>query len=387
MFAARVPESVSAPGCTPEAPLWALVADASLVDADGRADLAARLEPLATDAGWLLLVTCHRIEAYGWGEADAPELDGLPLLSGRGAARHLFRVAAGLESAVVGEDQILSQLRSAARSLLDDRRAGAELRRLAQIALGVGRGSRRSGHPGERGLADRALTRLRERGPVQRVLVAGSGPVGRATAFAARRRGLEAIVATRSPRRLPGDIEAIDLAAAAALAPSVDGIVVALAGRWEALASVDPAALPPIVDLSAPTAIPAAVRSRHRDLLLIDDLFPNPGDPAPIADADRTFARRAAQEVARAEARFAAWLAARPSSPTAQRLVERARGRRDARVERALRRLPELDEHGREVVRQLAAQLTADILHEPLAALGGDVDGSAAEAARDLFDL
>ena len=387
MLAARVPEPVPAPGPTPEAPLWALVADAGLVDADQRALLASRLEPRATAAGWLLLVTCHRVEAYGWGEVVAPELDGLPLLSGRGASRHLFRVAAGLESAVVGEDQILSQLRTAARSLIDDPRAGAELRRLAQLALRVGRGSRRTAHPGERGLADRALTRLQARTPIHRVLIVGAGPVGRATAFAARRRGIEAVVATRSPRRLPGDLEAVDLDAAAKLASSVDAIVVALAGRWDALASVDPADLPPIVDLSAPTAIPAGVRAIHRDLVLIDDLFPGPTDPSPIADADRTFARHAAHEVARAEARFAAWLAARPSSRTSRQLVERARHRRDARVDRALRRLPDLDEHGREVVRQLAAQLTADLLHEPLAALGQDADGAAAEAARQLFDL
>lgn len=387
MFAPRVPGSLPAAGSMPEAPLWALVADASRLDADERARLATRLEPIATDAGWLLLVTCHRVEAYGWGEAVAPELDGLPLLSGRGAARHLFRVAAGLESAVVGEDQILSQLRAAARALIADPRAGAELRRLAQVALGVGRGSRRTGHPHERGLAERALTRLQARTPVRRILIAGAGPVGRATAFAARRREMEVVVATRSPRRLPGDLEAVDLAAAAALVPTVDGIVVALGGRWDALASVDPVAIPPIVDLSAPTAIPAGIRAVHADLVLIDDLFPSPTDPAPIADADRTFARRAAQEVARAEALYAAWLAARPSSPTARRLVERSRRRRDARVDRALRRLPDLDEHGREVVRQLAAQLTADLLHEPLAALGRDTDGEAAEAARDLFDL
>jgi glutamyl-tRNA reductase len=364
-------------------PLWALVADASQLDAEGRARLADRLEPLAAASGWLLLVTCHRVEAYGWGSPAPSPDDTTVLLQGRDASRHLLRVATGLESAVLGEDQILSQLRSAARTLVADPRGQPEIGRLAQVALRAGRRSRQAGQPSERGLADRAVSRLRALQPLRRLLVVGAGPVGRAATFTARRWGIDVIVATRRPRRLHDGLLAVDLERAAELAPGVDAVIVALAGPWEPLRHVDEP-LPPIVDLSSPPAIPASIRARHPGIVLIDDLFPG---PAPLDLPERPFIRRAQQEVATTTADFEAWVAARPASPIAQRLVERAARRREARLERALRRLPDLDPRARAIVRQLTTQLTADLLHEPLAALNRDTDGTASEAIRDLFDL
>ena len=62
----------------------------------------------------MMLETCHRVELYGLGEPPAPAgPEEVRLLRGEVAAGHLFRVACGLESAVVGEDEVLHQVREA----------------------------------------------------------------------------------------------------------------------------------------------------------------------------------------------------------------------------------------------------------------------------------
>ncbi len=206
--------------------------------------------------------------------------------------------------------------------------------------------------------------------------------MGTAVALAASRRGAAVVVATRSPRRLPTGLVAIDLAEGAQVASTMDGIVVALDGEWDDLRFID-GPLPPIVDLSSPPAVPTVVRSRTT-FVDIDDLFQASWRPLP---GDAAFVARAEAEVDRAEAAFLRWVSARPSAPTARRLGEHGRRRANARSEAALRRLPGLTERERIIVRQLAGQVAADLLHQPLSRLGTDTTGSAREAARTLFDL
>ncbi len=372
----------------PEPGFWALVADAGRVDAERRAELALAFEALRSRGPLFRLATCHRVEIYGRGApVEGPWLEeaaGPRLLVGRDAVRHLLRVAAGLESAVIGEDQILSQLRGAARSMRAFGDLDPVLDRLVQAALGVGRRVRRGPRRRERGLADRALGWLEGRlgRPTGvRILVVGAGPMGAAAARAAEQRGARVTLATRSPRSSIDGTAPIDLAAAADLAPRVDGIVVALAGPWLALERARPDELPPIVDLSSPGAVPGSTRAAlGRGFIGIDALYER---RAP----DAAFEQRAAAEISMAERDFLTWLAARPSAASAQRLVERTARRRERRVERTLRRLPDLDQRSRMLVRQLAAQVEADLLHEPLARLRADADGSARAAALELFDL
>jgi glutamyl-tRNA reductase len=383
--------------------LWALTADAQSVDAGRRDILAGRLRAAPGTVG-LLVETCHRVELYGSGRPPLDVLEaasgGARLLEGRDTVRHLLRVAAGLESAVVGEDQVLAQLRRASDGLRAGRRRTGDggqadrqgavatdptLGRLVQVGLGVGRRVRRAQRPRERGLATRALAWLAPHvggWDGARLLVAGAGDMGMAVALAAAHRGATVVVATRSPRRLPTGLRAVDLAEGARLAATVDGIVVALGGEWVELGATD-GALPPIADLSSPHAVPAAVRSRAT-LIDIDGLFERGRRSRP---GDAAFMARAEAEVDGAEAAFLRWAAARPSAPVARRLGDHARRRADARAEAALRRLPNLTERERTIVRQLAGQVAAELLHEPLSRLGNDDTGTAREAARTLFDL
>lgn len=384
--AGRRPDPLAPPD--PALGFWALVADAGRVDAERRAELALTFESLPSTGPLLRLVTCHRVEIHGRGApvegAWLEDAAGPRLLVGRDAVRHLLRVAAGLESAVVGEDQILSQLRVAARSMRGSGDPDPALDRLVQVALGVGRRVRRGPRRREHGLADRSLGWLEGRLgrlPGLRILVVGAGAMGMAAARSAERRGAHVTLATRSPRAAIDGTALIDLAAAADLAPRVDGIVVALAGPWEALGRARPDALPPIVDLSSPGALPGPTRAAlGPGFIGIDALYER-------RPPDAAFEQRAAAEISAAERAFLTWLAARPSAASALRLVERTAQRRERRVERTLRRLPELDVRSRELVRQLAAQVAADLLHEPLARLRADADGSARAAALELFDL
>jgi glutamyl-tRNA reductase len=110
----------------------------------------------------VLTRTCNRIEAYGWWPAPrASEIDfgreisrawagddgpGAELLrasarlrEGKDAVRHLFRVAAGLESQILGDVHILGQLRRAFRDAVGARSVGSHLHRLFETALRVGK--------------------------------------------------------------------------------------------------------------------------------------------------------------------------------------------------------------------------------------------------------
>jgi glutamyl-tRNA reductase len=346
--------------------LWVRAVTAAETGAEARAEFQVRAERLG--AG-LLLTTCHRVELYGVG--DAPPLAAPIELSGDAAVTRLFRVTAGLDSAVIGEDEILHQVRQAmaAATVLDP-----ALHRLAQDAIATGRQVRSSRRSPKSGLADRAMAWLAERAPLagRPVLVVGAGAMGRALVAAAERASAEVVVASRGT--------GIGLDAAAERAPSVAAVAVALAGPWDALAAAG-GPLPPIADLSSPPAVPAAVRGRLNGTLLgIDQLFrQEPVDAAWLEKAERSVDEGVTAHLE--------WLRGRDGVELMRRLRTRSEERRRARVERLLRRLPALDERQREAIEMLSRQLVNDLLHEPMVALRGDEDGSGRAAARRLFEL
>jgi glutamyl-tRNA reductase len=331
---------------------WALVAQAGDVEVGCRTRLAASLEELTgIHRHWAFLSTCHRVEVYGFGQG--PERPEMWLLEGEDSVRHLFRVAAGLESAVVGETEILGQVRdalAAARAQGTDERVA----RLFETAIAVGRAARAQPIAVQGGLAERAVTWLGARAGLagQPVLVVGTGVMGSALATAAAAAGGVVTMAGRRPERAK-----LDLAGAARCAPDVAAIGVALRGEWVELASVvkDGAArrLPPLADLSAPPA----------------------------------WVERAEAAVNTGVDEYMGWLLGRGSVETLVALRERGEARRQARVARLLRRLPDLNERERELVETMSRQLVTDLLHEPMRTLRADPDGSYGEAARRLFEL
>jgi glutamyl-tRNA reductase len=400
--------------------LIALVAHARSVSSEDREAFAAAAARIAHDPRAILLRTCHRVELYvvsdGVGEAGdgRTELSLPPLpaggrrLVGRDAARHVFTVAAGLDSVVLGEDQILHQL----RECLSDRHVpGAErcpveigtrapgaiglhpvLERLFQVALHLGRETRswREGPP--RSLADVAIDRiLPVTGPLRdrRLLVVGAGRMARLCALAASRHGARVLVANRSPERAAalahdasGEPVAFGLDAPL---PGTDAILLAIAARWP-LSDPARAALleggQPVVDLSSPPALDPATRAELGGRYTsVDDIARTPQD----AMRGRLRARfeRALDD---AEENLVGWVRARDSVPAIQALSDHAESRRSEELERLFRRAG-FDDRQRDLVEQMSHRLVAGLLHQPLVVLREDGSGEAERAARTLFAL
>jgi glutamyl-tRNA reductase len=401
---------------TAEPGLIALVTHARSVPSEEREAFGDLAASFAGDPRSILIRTCHRVEMYvatgprdgGFGAALPEVPQGGRRLVGLAAARHLFSVAAGLDSVVVGEDQILHQLRE---SLSDRHVPGAAacpvdvgsdapgaagldpvLERLFQLALHLGRETRswREGPP--RSLADVALERMAPvTGPIlgRRVLVVGAGRMARLCALSASRHGARVLVANRSSDRAAalahdanGEVAAYGPDAAL---PECDAVMLAIAGRWplssDARAELI-AGTAPVVDLSSPPAIDADLRvalgARYTS---VDDIA-----RSPHGEMRSRLRARFDRVLDDAEQNLAGWVRARSSVPAIQALAEVAETRRTEELDRLFRRLV-LDDRERELVEQMSHRLVAGLLHQPLVVLREDGTGEAERAARTLFAL
>jgi glutamyl-tRNA reductase len=396
--------------------LVALVAHARSVESDEREAFARASMRVAHDPRAILLRTCHRVELY-YVDSASPDLPALipPHLpvggerrEGLAAARHLLTVAAGLDSVVVGEDQILHQL----RECLGDRHVpGAAqcpvdvgssapgaialdpvIERLFQAALHLGRESRswREGPP--RSLGDSATDVVSASiGPLigKRVLVVGAGRMARLAAQSAARQGARVVVANRSAERAAALAWEVGGEPAVfgddAPLPDVDAVIPAISARWPLSAAAEAALVGgamPVVDLSSPPALEPSLRSAlGARYTSVDDIARSPQDQIP-----QRLRNRLGRAIDEAELQFAAWVQARASVPAIQALSEHAETRRAEELERLFRRL-DLEDHERELVEQMSRRLVAGLLHAPIASLRDDASGELDRAARALFSL
>jgi glutamyl-tRNA reductase len=259
---------------------WVMAVQAGSADAAERAQLAGSVEAqIEGHRDWILLGTCHRVELYGFGvrpELDAP----MRIETGEQAVRHLIRVATGLDSAIVGEDEVLHQVREALAQARAARSVDGRLQRWFETAIAAGRRARAGRTASSGTLAQRAVAWLADRSTLagRSVLVVGAGRMGSSLAHSASQAGAHVAIASRDATRAKRlaqvySGQGLDLAEAAKFAVDSAAIAVALAGVWHQL---QPTAgpLPPIADISAPAAVPEAVKARaNGDFLGIDDLY------------------------------------------------------------------------------------------------------------------
>ena len=289
---------------------WALTASARDVDGMARAGVAEDMRAWIADGGeGVAVITCHRAELYGLGAP--PKLGGeTRLLSGELATIHLLRVACGLESVIVGEDEVLHQVREAMRTATAARRLDGRMHRLFQSAIAAGRQARAGRTESSGNLAHAAVAWLQAKADIagRTVVVGGAGRMGATLAHALANAGAKVVVSSRDVdkasrlARLYG-ARAVSLPVGAELVDGAAAVAVALAGPWSDLQAAASVALPPVADISSPQSVPASVRSRlNGNFLGIDDLYrqtqPLPG--AYIKDAEALVAARAAE--------FTAWL-------------------------------------------------------------------------------
>ena len=374
-----------------------------------------------------VLSTCNRTEVYGVsGEpsdleeriyGELADLSGLshselaPALysvSDEAAAVHLFRVAAGLDSMVPGEAQILGQVREAYEAARETETTGATLHRLFRQALRVGKRVRTETAIGENPasvssaaaeLAERVFEDLEGR----RILLLGAGKTADLTAANLISRGVgEIVVANRSPER------------AEALARRFGGRAVGLDQVEPELAEVDVVVASTSSQgfvLSAAQVERAMKERRGRPVFFIDIAVPRDVDPAvleiegcylyDIDDLERVVAESVAgrrEEAVRAEAivseeadAFRAWQLSLEVVPAISSLRARAESIRREELERAQGRLASLSPSQRRAVEALTSQIVAKLLHQPTVRMKEAAAGAEgilyADAVRHLFGL
>lgn len=196
--------------------------------------------------------------------------DALYEYEGVDAARHLLRVAAGLQSMVVGEAQILGQVKESLAAAEVAHTAGDELRSLFNVAIKVGKRARAET---EIGRADVSVASLAVRVASQSLgglvgksaLLIGAGRTSQLCAQQLRSEGIERLIlANRSPQT------------ATSLAGEVNGEVIALADVAEAIARVQlviSATAAPYEVLSAAT-VACGMAGRHLPLVIVDLAVP-----------------------------------------------------------------------------------------------------------------
>ena len=229
--------------------------------------------PLAPDAAFAALRR-FLVEHHAF---DGPLGDELYALAEPHSLQHLFKVAAGLDSMVIGETEIFGQLKKAYDLSFQHKHTGPRLNKAFQKAFNVAKHLRTATNI-QRGsvsvmsaaveLAEKIFTSLAE----HEVLVIGAGETSEKTARALLSRGARSVAVTnRSPER------------AAALAAALGGRAVPFEQWPEEFEKIDiaissTAATHHILDRA--TLEPLMRRRRHRPLLLVDIAVPRDIDPA-----------------------------------------------------------------------------------------------------------
>ena len=384
---------------TPPGSVVALTAHARQVPAVERERFAERLHHDLADRA-LILETCHRVEAYA-SEGDGGALAfaiSLPVgghrLTADAAVRHAITVAVGRDSVVIGEDQILHQLRASLDAARTAARLDPALQRLFALALRAGRRARSWRQGPQRSLADVAVSSIESQSGSIRgreILIVGAGWMGRLAARAAAEAGASVAVANRSTDRARA-LATLVGARTSAFDPGdrvagCAGIVIALGGPWRISSStIDGLASSPtvVVDLSVPAAVPPELAAALGARLITADALALVESEPRLADGST---QRLDALIQATTAEFLAWQLGRAGRTAAEALVERTDRAREAELAALWRRLPQLEPDARAAIEGMTRHLADRLLREPLERLGRDTDGRDERAVRDLFAL
>ena len=367
-------------------------------------NLGAAVEALATRpsaAESVVLSTCNRSEIYVASENPeraredivtflshyhslSPEsfTPHLFSLDDEAAAKHLFRVAAGLDSLVVGEPQILGQVKDAFETAAGRRCTGPMLSKLFHWSFGVGKRVRTETALGEGAvsisfaavaLARKIFGRLEGR----RVLVIGAGEISTLTAEHLRAQGVgEMVITSRTPAQAEALADAVSGRAEpwddfASLLGTADVVVTATGSQRPILTRAQVEATTGrhrsgplfIIDLAVPRDVEASVGDIEQVFLYnVDDLQ---------SIVQENLSRRT-REIAHAETivaeellKFATWQRSRGAVPTVVALRQRFDAIRRSELQRLDGKLAGLSPDARARVDEVTRLIVEKLLHEP----------------------
>jgi glutamyl-tRNA reductase len=328
-------------------------------------------------------------------------------LADREAMCHVLRVASSIDSMVVGEPQILGQVKDAYRAAVEAGTCGPVLSRLFQHAFATAKRVRN-----ETAIAERPVSVARVAVDLARqifedlddkqALLVGAGEMIETALEALRGEGLGHVrVANRTRSRAEALAERFaatphDLSELPTLLAGADVVLTCIGGDGP---------------LISPEHVTSALRGRgHQPLFIIDIGVPRNVDPGvneidnaflydiddlqDVAEANIEHRRREtvrAEDIVREEQeRFDGWLVALQAVPTIRHLRARAESIREAELQRALSRT-RLSDGDRERVEAMTRSIVNKILHAPIARLRDETDREEGlamlEAARSLFGL
>lgn len=324
------------------------------------------------------------------------------------AITHLFTVAAGVDSMIVGESEILGQVRSAWQTAESEGQVGPSLSRAFRHAIGVGKRVRTETEIGRHAVSvsSAAVALAQERlGSLsgKRVLVLGAGDVGEGMTVALASAGVsEVVVANRTRSR------------ATHLAARIEGRAVALDEVVDELVEADLLLTSTGADqivVERADVVDVMERRGGRELLIVDVAMPRDVDPG-VADVPgvthldlddlKAFAAQSHQlrqrEVSKVRNivtqemdRYRADRLAREIAPIIASLHDQAEDIRTSELVRLGSRLSGLDAHQMRAVEALTQGIVRKMLHEPtmhLKDFAGTARGEVlADAVSELFDL
>lgn len=323
------------------------------------------------------------------------------------AVGHVFRVASAIDSMVVGEPQILGQMKDAYRGSMEAKSCGPILSRLFQRAFATAKRVKNETRIAQRPVSVARVAvdlarQIFEDLSDKKALMIGAGEMIEAALFALRREGLSALrVANRTRSRAEDLAEKFE-----ASAHGLEDLDDLLADSDIVLSCIGGSGH--VLDVERLSR--ALARRRNHPIFLIDIGVPRNIDPA-VDDLDSAYLydidnlqeiavsneeerRREAQGaeniIQEEQESLARWMGALGAVPTIRSLRARAEAVRQAEVERSLSKL-ELTEAQVERVEALTRSIVNKLLHSPLARLGaqtGHEEGLAVlEEARALFGL
>jgi glutamyl-tRNA reductase len=365
----------------------------------------------------VIISTCNRVEVYAYyGESERPDLksffssyfgiwpevltDHIYEYTDLEAVRHLFKVACSLDSMVIGETQILGQVKDAYLLALEEASTGKRLNSLFQTALGVAKKVHSVSLLSEykvsvSSVAVEFAEKIFENLDQKTVLVVGSGETARLVLIHLRDRGVRRVMVTNR-----------SFEKAEELAKEFGGTPIPFERMGDHLSTADiliASTAAPHYVVRAPGIRSALKARRRRPMLLLDIAVPRDIEPNVegydgvflynIDDLERIAAENLelrkeeiaiALEIVEAEVdKFRRRTSGEVVGPSVQSLQRSLEEIKEAELVRLYGKLPELTEKEKEEVRRMAERILGKVIHKPLEVIKDE----AREGRRDALRL